>query len=112
MDKNTMVLFTRFGMGDAPAELQKKLATTFLTLVSQDAPPGIIAFYGEGVKLTCEGSPVLNQLRVLSDQGVRLVICQTCLEFFGLRDKVRVGIVGGMGDIIAAMNGADKVISV
>jgi len=112
MDKNTMVLFTRFGMGDAPTELQKKLATTFLTLVSQDALPGVIAFYGEGVKLTCEGSPVLDQRRVVSDQGVRLVICQTCLDSFGLRDKVRVGIVGGMGDIIAAMNGADKVISI
>jgi hypothetical protein len=112
MNKSTMILFTRFGMGDAPAELQKKLTTTFLTLVSQDALPGVIAFYGEGVKLTCEGSSVLDQLRVLSDQGVRLVICQTCLDFFGMRDKVRVGIVGGMGDIIAAMNGADKVISV
>ena len=112
MKKNTMVLFTRFGMGDAPAELQKKLATTFLTLVSQDTPPGVIAFYGDGVKLTCEGSPVLDSLRALSEKGVRLVICQTCLDFFGLRDQVRVGIVGGMGDIVAALNGADKVIGV
>jgi len=112
MNKDTLILFTRFGMGDAPAELQKKLATTFLTLLSQDTPPGIIAFYGEGIKLTCEGSPVLELLRAMSDQGVRLVVCQTCLDSFGLRDKVRVGIVGGMGDIIAAMNGADKVIGV
>jgi len=112
MNKDTLILFTRFGMGDAPAELQKKLATTFLTLLSQDTPPGIIAFYGEGIKLTCEGSPVLELLRALSDQGVRLVVCQTFLDSFGLRDKVRVGIVGGMGDIIAAMNGADKVIGV
>jgi hypothetical protein len=112
MNSNTLVLFTRFGMGDAPAELQKKLATTFLSLLNQDTPPGVIAFYGEGVKLTCDGSPVLEQLRALSERGARLVICQTCLDFFGLRDKVRVGIVGGMGDIVAAMNGAAKVISV
>jgi sulfur relay (sulfurtransferase) complex TusBCD TusD component (DsrE family) len=112
MNKNTMALFTRFGMGDAPAELQKKLATTFLTLVSQGAPPGVIAFYGEGVKLTCEGSPVLDLLRALSEKGVRLIICQTCLDFFGLREQVRVGIIGGMGDIVAAMNGADQVVSV
>jgi hypothetical protein len=112
MDKNTMVLFTRFGMGDAPVELQKKLATTFLTLISQDTPPGVIAFYGEGVKLTCDGSPALDSLRALSEKGARLIICQTCLDFFGLRDRVRVGIVGGMGDIIAALKGADKVISV
>jgi hypothetical protein len=112
MNSNTMVVFTRYGMGDAPNELQKKLATTFLSLLNQDMPPGVIAFYGEGVKLTCEGSPVLDQLRILAEKGARLVICQTCLEFFGLRDVVRVGIVGGMGDIIAAMNGAAKVISV
>jgi hypothetical protein len=112
MNKNHMALFTRFGMGDAPAELQHKLASIFLNLLSQDTPPGVIAFYGEGVKLTCEGSPVLEQLQKLADQNVRLIICQTCLDSYGLRDKVRIGIVGGMGDIVAAMNGADKVISV
>ncbi len=109
---NTMVLFTRFGMGDAPAALQQKLAGIFLTLVGKETPPGVIAFYGDGVKLTCDGSPVLDQLRALVDQGSRLIICQTCLDSFGLRDSVRVGIIGGMGDIVAAMNSASKVISV
>ena len=109
---NTMVLFTRFGMGNAPAELQQKLATTFLTLLGKDTPPGVIAFYGNGVKLACDSSPVLDQLRALSDKGTRLIICKTCLDYFGLRESVRVGIIGGMGDIVAAMNAADKVISV
>lgn len=108
----SMVLFTRFGMGEAPAELQQKLAGVFLKLLDQDTPPGVIAFYGDGVKLTCEGSPVIDQLRVLSNRGVRLVVCQTCLDFFGLREQMRVGIVGGMGDIVAAMTSAAKVISV
>ncbi len=112
MNSNTMVVFTRFGMGDAPAELQKKLAGVFLNLLSQDTPPGVIAFYGDGVKLVCDGSPVLDQLRSLSQKGSRLIVCQTCLDFFGLRELVRVGIVGGMGDILAAMKSADKVISV
>lgn len=109
---NTMVLFTRSGMGDAPADLQQKLALTFLTLLGKDTPPGVIAFYGDGVKLACDGSPVIDQLRTLSDKGTRLVICQTCLDYFGLRESVRVGIIGGMGDIVAGMNAADKVISV
>lgn len=110
--QNSLILFTRFGMGDAPAELQQKLASVFLNLLNRDTFSGVIAFYGEGVKLTCDGSPVLEPLHVLTTQGARLIICQTCLDFFGLRDQVRVGIVGGMGDIVAAMNGADKVISV
>jgi hypothetical protein len=41
-----------------------------------------------------------------------LIVCQTCLDFFDLRAHVCVGIIGGMGDIIAAMNGAAKVLSV
>ncbi len=109
---NTMVLFTRFGMGDAPAALQQKLAGIFLTLLGKDTSPSVIAFYGDGVKLTCEGSPVLDPLRALADRGSRLIICQTCLDSFGLRDSVRVDIVGGMGDIVAAMNNATKVVSV
>lgn len=112
MNKNTMVLFTRNGMGDAPAELQQKLVTIFLNLVDKDTPPGVIAFYGEGVKLVCDGSPVLEQLRSIGAHGVTIVVCQTCLDFFRLREKVKMGTVGGMGDIIAAMSSADKVISV
>jgi hypothetical protein len=112
LDSNTMVVFTRFGMGDAPAELQKKLAGVFLNLLLQDSIPGVIACYGEGVKLACEGSPVLDALRAVTVKGARLILCQTCLDYFGLRDTVRVGIVGGMGDIVAAMSSATKVISV
>lgn len=107
-----MVVFTRFGMGDAPAELQKKLGGIFLGLLNQDTPPGVIAFYGEGVKLACDGSPALDLLKSLADKGARLVICQTCLDYFDLREQVRVGIVGGMGDIVHAMNEAEKVITV
>ncbi len=87
MNKNTMILFTRNGMGDAPSELQQKLAGIFLNLLNKDSAPGVVAFYGEGVKLTCDGSPVLDQLRALAEKGATLVICQTCLEYFGLREK-------------------------
>lgn len=109
---NSMFLFKHFGMGEGPTELQHKLASVFLILLDQDAPPSVIAFYGDGVKLVCDGSPVVNQLRTLSDKGVRLIVCQACLEYLGLRDKLRIGIIGGMGDIIAAMKNATKVISV
>lgn len=110
--QDALILFTRFGMGDAPNDLQQKLAGIFLNLLNQAEPPGVIAFYGEGVKLTCDGSPVLEQLGALSNKGTWLIICQTCLEYYHLRDQVRVGVVGGMGDIVAAMNRATKVISV
>jgi sulfur relay (sulfurtransferase) complex TusBCD TusD component (DsrE family) len=99
-------------MGDAQTELQQLLAGKFLALI-EDAKllPAKILFYTDGVKLACEGSPVLERLRAVQAHGVELILCQTCLDFLGLRDKVAVGIVGGMPDIIESMQEARKVIS-
>ena len=61
--------------------------------------------------MAVEGSPVLDLLRTLEAKGVRLILCSTCLQYFGLTDKVAVGIVGGMGDILLAQWMASKVIT-
>lgn len=113
-EKNIVVVFKTQGMGITDAQpLKEKLAKTFLGLVSQMEPlPRVICFYTDGVKLACEGSPVLDELKALEEKGVRLVLCQTCLNYFELSDKVRVGIVGGMGDILSAMWQADSVLTV
>ena len=68
-------------------------------------------FYTEGVKLVCEGSLVLQWLKILEAAGVELLVCSTCLEYFGLTDKVKVGQVGGMHGILSALQAAEKVIS-
>lgn len=105
-------VFTRNGMGEAPEGLQQTLVAKFLSLAAQaEEKPAKILFYTEGVKLVCEGSPVLQWLRILEDVGVELIVCSTCLEYFGLIDKVRVGKVGGMPGILAALQEADKVVS-
>jgi len=112
LNDNTILLFTRNGLGDAPAELQQKLAVKFLQLTLEaNTLPAKILFYTDGVKLACAGSPVVNELRTLKEHGVELILCSTCLDTFGLRDKVQVGIVGGMPDIIEALSAAGKVIS-
>ncbi len=108
----TVLLFTRYGMGNAPAELQGKLAQKYLSLLSEsNMLPGKILFYTDGVKLACSGSPILDQLKQLEAKGVELILCKTCLDYFGLGEKVEVGIVGGMPDIIEAMAKAEKTIS-
>jgi intracellular sulfur oxidation DsrE/DsrF family protein len=100
------------GMGTADQPLQHTLLRKYLLLLQENkALPGAICFYTSGVKMVVEGSPVLDILQALEAQGVRLIVCKTCLDYFGLAQKVRVGIVGGMGDIIAAQALADKVIS-
>lgn len=111
--KNTVILINRFGMGDAAPELQQKLIATYLKLLNEDPSlrPNAICFYADGVKLAVDGSPALDALKALEANGVRLILCSTCLNFFGLSDSVRVGIVGGMTDIIEAQRLADKVIT-
>lgn len=112
MDTNTVLLFTRFGLGQSPEHLQQQLAIKFLTLVQESGQlPAKILFYTDGVKMACLGSPVVDLLRTLETQGVELVLCKTCLDYFKLSDQVAVGIVGGMPDIIEAMQKAGKVIS-
>jgi sulfur relay (sulfurtransferase) complex TusBCD TusD component (DsrE family) len=110
--ESTAILVTRDGMGSADAELQHKLVGTYLALLlDSNLLPGAICFYTDGVKLVCEGSPVLDALRTLEQKGVPLIVCATCLNYFGLTDQVRVGVVGGMTDIIEAQRRADKVIT-
>ena len=112
--KAIVIVFKNNGMGQTGEKpLMDKLTKTFLTLTKQNPNlPRVICFYTEGVKLACEGSSVLEELKSLEAAGVRLVLCQTCLDYFGLRDSVCVGIVGGMGDIMTAMWQADSVLTI
>jgi len=99
----TVILITNEGMGKADLELQTKLVGTYLKLlIENNYLPNAICFYTDGVKLVVNGSPVLDQLQQLEQKGVRLIICSTCLNYFGLIDKVQVGIMGGMLDIVEA----------
>jgi sulfur relay (sulfurtransferase) complex TusBCD TusD component (DsrE family) len=112
MNNQTILVFSRNGLGHAPEDLQQKLAAKFLQLnLDANTLPAKILFYTDGVKLACEGSPVIDQLRGMKERGVELILCSTCLDYYGLREKVAVGIVGGMPDIIEAMSAAGKVIS-
>jgi hypothetical protein len=110
--KSVVLVFKSDGMGTTAAQpLRETLAHKFLSLiVDADPLPGAICFYTDGVKLVCEGSPVLAELLALEARGVHLVICRTCLDTLGLADQVRCGVVGGMTDIITAMWRADTVI--
>ncbi len=107
-----LLLINRNGMGDADPDLQGKLIKTYFTLLDENGIlPAAICFYAEGVRLVVEGSAVLDPLKSLEAKGVRIIICSTCLNFYGLAEKVSVGIVGGMTDILEAQLRAGKVIT-
>lgn len=110
---NTIIQIINDGMGKGDPALQHKLIVKYLELIQMnESLPNVITFYTDGVKLVVEGSPALEQLHALERKGVRLISCSTCLEHYGLTDKVQVGIVGGMTDIIEAQVKAEKVISI
>jgi hypothetical protein len=112
-NSSTVILITRNGMGEGEKDLQQMLIGIYFKMLKENEfTPGAICFYADGVKLAIEGSPVLDLLHELEQKGVRLIICMTCLKYFGLEDKVKAGIVGGMNDIVLAQWMADKVIAV
>jgi len=111
--EDTTIIINRNGMGEAEAELQGKLIYNYLRLLDEsDTLPGVICFYADGIFLVVEGSPVLDSLRSMEEKGVRLIVCGTCLNFYGKADQLAVGIMGGMTDIIEAQRLADKVITI
>jgi len=109
---DTVILVANNGMGKADLSLQQTLLGKYLELLGQsEGLPAAICFYTEGVKLVCHGSPLLDQLRALESKGLRLIVCSTCLNYFGLTEKVAVGITASMADILEAQMRAEKVIT-
>ena len=110
--RDTVILLTNNGMGNGPQDLRLTLIGKYLEILDlQNDLPAALCFYTEGVRLVTEGSPVIDKLRALEQKGVRLIVCSTCLNYFGLLEKIKIGIVGGMGDILAAQMQAGKVIT-
>jgi sulfur relay (sulfurtransferase) complex TusBCD TusD component (DsrE family) len=111
-DADTVIVISRNGMGEADQVLQHRLIVTYLTLLDEhNILPGAICFYTEGVYLAMDSSPVLDVLQSLERKGVRLILCSTCVNYYNLTERIKVGIVGGMGDIIEAQRRASKVIT-
>ena len=111
--KSTVILFTSNGMGVAHEDLAQTLVKNYLGLLKDEKKlPAALLFYGEGVKLVSEGSQVLDSLVELERKGVKMLACKTCLNFYNLIDRVKVGHIGTMADILTFQLEADKVISV
>jgi selenium metabolism protein YedF len=80
------------GLGRGDDKLGSLLMANFLRLLGErETRPEQIIFWNTGVRLVCEGSPVLGHLQNLEKQGVELLACTTCLEYLGLYDKIVIG---------------------
>ncbi len=108
---NTVVVVASDRMGEGNDALGKVLVKGFIFAVSQlDTLPKKILFYNGGATLTCEGSDSLEDLKSMEAQGVEILTCGTCLDYYGLKEKLAVGSVTNMYAIVEALAGASNVI--
>ena len=109
--KNTVVAVSSDAMGRGSDELGRQLMKGFLYALSQlDELPKTILFYNGGARLTTEGSLSLEDLKSIEAQGVQILTCGTCLNYYGLTEKLAVGGVTNMYSIVETLAKADKVI--
>ena len=91
---NTVVVVSADHMGEGDEALGKILLKGFLfALTQQETLPKTILFYNSGAFVTCEGSASLEDLKKLEEQGVEILTCGTCLNHYGLTEKLQVGSV-------------------
>jgi len=94
-------------------ELGLKLMINFIKTLKEMQPDlWRLVFVNNGVKLTVNGSAVLDELKSLAENGTQILVCGTCLTHFNLLDKKEVGETTNMLDIVTAMQVADKVINI
>ena len=108
---NKVVVISSSYMGTGDDELGAVLMNGFIYALSQqDELPKTILFYNSGAKLTCEMSPTLEDLMSLEANGVEILTCGTCLNHYGLTEKLKVGGVTNMYVITEKMMQADLIV--
>lgn len=112
MKTNYVLFITSKALGKGDEVLGEKLLAAYLhTLTEGENLPSSILLMHTGVKLVVEESTALEDLKVLQAKGVEIYACGTCLDFYGIKDQIKVGQVGNMylsRDILAQ---AGKVIN-
>ncbi len=95
-----VILIGQPGLGAGDPQLGGLILANFLRLLAErDDRPEYIILWNEGVRIAVEGSNWIDHLKRLEGQGVRIICCQTCVEFLGLEGRIAVGEIGNMPGI-------------
>ena len=109
--KGMLVVLSGNQMGTGDPRLGTSLMKAFVfALTKQDQLPDTILCYNTGAYLSCEGADTLEDLKLLESEGVTILTCGTCLDFYGLKEKLAVGTVTNMYDIVERMENAAQII--
>lgn len=110
-EDKTVVVLSSDKMGEGNDDLGKVLIKGFIYALTQlDKYPKSILLYNSGVKLSSEGSDSIEDLKILENNGVEILSCGTCLNFYELSDKLKVGSVTNMYTIVEELSSATNVI--
>lgn len=109
--KGMLVVLSANTMGTGDERLGTALMKAFVfALTRQDRLPETVLCYNSGAYLTCEGADTLEDLKTLAAEGVTVLTCGTCLDFYGLKEKLAVGGVTNMYDIVERMAAAATIL--
>lgn len=112
-NRHTAIFVGRDVIGSGDRELGTNLMRMFFyTLAQSEDLPHAVLFMNDGVKLPALDGQVAEHLKALQAQGVEILVCGTCLDFYGLSNQLQVGTVSNMYDILSQMQAAAKVITV
>lgn len=107
----TVVALSSNCMGSGDDTLGAALMKGFVYALTQlDTAPDTVLLYNGGAKLSVEGAETVNDLRLLAENGTEVLTCGTCLNHYGLTDRLAVGEVTNMYVIAEKLSGAGKVI--
>lgn len=106
-----VVVINSLSMGRGSDELGGILLKAFVSTLSQsDKHPSHIIFYNEGVKCATEGSGFLDALRLMESSGTMVIVCGTCVEYYGVKEQISIGVISNMYKIVQVLQSASKVI--
>ncbi len=110
--KDMTIVFGSDKMGKGSDELGKLLMKGFIYTLTESVPyPSALVFLNSGVRLTTEDSETLDDIKKLEIQGVKILSCGTCLDFYGLADKLKVGEVSNMYTILEELKNANNTLT-
>ena len=110
-EKGLVLVLASDEMGQGDAVLGRLLMKGFVYAVTQqDKLPETVLLFNGGAKLSCQGSDSLEDLKELEAQGVEILTCGTCLNHYGIAEKLLVGNVTNMYEIVEKMTGAKNIV--
>jgi selenium metabolism protein YedF len=111
--KKTVLAVSQNRMGKGDDQLGEILIRMFFHTLAETPPlPETIVFFNSGVKLTVEGSEIIGDLKEIANKGTKILICGTCLDFFKIKDKIKVGNVSNLYDVKEVLFAAEKIIHI